>query len=447
VSITSGAAAVTDRPTPSLGQIDTPLPLGSRLVCALVAIAAFGIYWYSSFILEEREGTTHFAADTWFYTELAEGNVFNRITENSNLARIFRFHPTTVVVAAGWMKLFGFLTPWIEPLYLLKALFAAVGAVGVWAAMLAFAALVPHRYVALWGAIYASSLGVWYFSSIEESKIVTATLSALYIATYLRLRKRWAVRSAVLLTAILLFACLNEIVAGFLVIIPVVDTLVQRGWDLRHGWWIVWHGLAGPIALAILEGIGWGWAGAAGTHAEGANHFSMLIWYLSKNYFNAESLYAFAVRWFFFNIAAPETHADHWADPSINYGGDFQPVLAKYFSSPISASLVILFGVILVATVLPRHRIESGDKQAGILLAFLAYTLLRGMFFFIFNSKECLLFSSSVTLAHLLMIGIPFTASILPAKRILLLIFAGLLFGTNGAFIIGDDGLLVPDWR
>ena len=44
---------------------------------------------------------------------------------------------------------------------------------------------------------------------------------------------------------------------------------------------------AGPIALAILEGITRGWTGAAATHAEGATHFSMLIWYISKNAFTA----------------------------------------------------------------------------------------------------------------------------------------------------------------
>ena len=46
--------------------------------------------------------------------------------------------------------------------------------------------------------IYAVSFGVWYFASIEESKIVTATLSALYIAIYLHLRDDWTMRGAVL---------------------------------------------------------------------------------------------------------------------------------------------------------------------------------------------------------------------------------------------------------
>ena len=403
----------------------------------MVPAVAFGLYWLSSFLLEARNGTLHFHADTWLYAELGKEEVFGRIAPDTQLARIFRFHPLTVVMAAGWMKLFHFLTPWIAPSHLLKAMFAAVGAVGVWAAMFAFAAVVPRRYAILWGAVFASSLGVWYFSSIEELKIVTATLSTLYIATYLHLRKRWTTRTAVLLTAILLLACLNEITAGFLAIIPVVDTLVQRGWDARHSWWIALHGLAGPLALAILEGIMRGWPKAAGTHPEGATHFSMLLWYAAQNDTSAKGLYKFAIKWLFFNIAAPERHADHWADLSIKFGGDFESALTNYLSSPMSVGLVVLFGVMLVACLLPRNRIETTSTDKGILLSLLAYALLRSTFFFFFNSKECLLFSSSATLAHMLLLGIPFMASSFPAKGILLLLFAVLLFLTNGMFIIG----------
>ncbi len=403
----------------------------------MVPAVAFGLYWLSSFLLEARNGTLHFHADTWLYAELGKEDVFGRIAPDTQLARIFRFHPLTVVMAAGWMKLFHPLTPWIAPPHLLKAMFAAVGAAGVWAAMFAFAAVVPRRYAILWGAVFASSLGVWYFSSIEELKIVTATLSTLYIATYLHLRKRWTTRTAVLLTAILLLACLNEITAGFLAIIPVVDTLVQRGWDARHSWWIALHGLAGPLALAILEGIMRGWPKAAGTHPEGATHFSMLLWYAAQNDTSAKGLYKFVIKWLFFNIAAPERHADHWADLSIKFGGDFESVLTNYLSSPMSVGLVVLFGVMLVACLLPRNRIETTSTDKGILLSLLAYALLRGTFFFFFNSKECLLFSSSATLAHMLLLGIPFMASSFPAKGILLLLFAVLLFLTNGMFIIG----------
>jgi hypothetical protein len=409
---------------------------GRHIHFASLALVAFGLYWFSSNVIESRDAAYLFHADTVMYRQLANGNVIDRLGTDLWLDRITRFHPMTTGMAVGWMKILSPLTPWITPHQLLKAMFTAVGAIGVWAALWAIAAVVPHRYVTVFGAIYATSLGVWYFSSIEESKIVTATLTALYIATYLHLRKRWTLRGAVLLTAILLFACLNEIIAGFLVIIPIVDTLMQRGWDLRHSWWIAWHSLTAPIALVFLEGVVNGHVVAAGTDPEGASHLSMLRHYVGYNGVNAATAYSFLVNWLFFNIAAPTPAASYvfleWPEDRF-----FEPVLTNYFSSPVSAGLVALFGVIMVASVLPRHRADSAENLTGVFLALGAFALVRGTFFLIVYPKECLLFASGVTLAHMLMIAILFTASTLPAKKGLLVTFAFVLFINNGAFIIG----------
>src|SRR5262249_32208507 len=209
--------------------------------------------WISALIVEERGEQNLFGADTVLYVELAKDNVIERLGSYYPFDRITRFHPMTTALAVAWMKLLRPLTLWITAQQLLKGMFAAVGAAGVWAAMWAFAAVVPRRQAVLWGAIYATSLSIWYFSSIEESKIVAATLSALYIAVYLHKRTRWTPGGAALLTAILLLACLNEIIAGFLVAIPVVDTLVTRGWDLRRGRWIALHALTVPAVLLFLE--------------------------------------------------------------------------------------------------------------------------------------------------------------------------------------------------
>jgi len=412
---------------------------------ALIAGAAFVLYWSSSFVLEARNATTHFGADSWYFAELAHGNVFSRISSNYFLDRVARFHPTTVVMAAAWMQVLSPLTLWVAPLHLLKAMFAAVGAAGVWAAMSAFAAVVPRGYAMLLGIIYATSFGVWYFSSFEESKIVTASLSALYIASYLQVRKRWTMRGAVLLTAILLVACLNEMVSGFLVIIPVVDTLVQRGWDWRQGRWIAVHALAGPIAFAIIEGVIYGRVVAV-SHPEGSSHFGMLIAYVSKNYYSFLDLYSFVVNWLFFNVAAPTPDASYAVQAGANYKGYaykgyFAPALSNYIFSPASVGVAAAFGAMVVASVLPRYRGQYCDDGAnaiaGLLWALLAFTLLRGAFFFVFNPREPLLFSPAVTLPHILMIGILFVASKLPAKHALLGVFAVLLLIANGAFIVG----------
>jgi hypothetical protein len=404
---------------------------------ALMAAAAFGLYWATSFHLEATHRTTHFAADTWFYAELAKGDVLARISGSYFLDRIFRFHPTTVLMAAAWMEIVHPLSAWIAPEHLLKALFALVGAAGVWAAAWAFAAVVPRRHALLLGAMYAGSLSVWYFSSIEESKIVGATLSALYIAVYVHMRQTWTLRRAALLTAILLLACLNEIVAGFLVAIPLVDTAVHRGWELRRLSWIGAHALAAPVALAVLEALMRGRMGAAGYHPEGATHLSMLLYYIAQNNYSLWSLHAFVVKWLFFSIAAPSRNASYLADANVNYGGDFEPLAVHYFTSPVSAALVVLFVVLLAASLLPRYRGQALGGLAGVLAGLAAFALLRGLFFLVFLPYECILFSASVVLAHLLLVGVPLAVSRVPGKHGLLAALAALLFLTNGAFIAG----------
>ncbi|MBO0763478.1 MAG: hypothetical protein J2P50_02640 [Hyphomicrobiaceae bacterium] len=404
---------------------------------ALMALAAFALYWASSFHLDATHRTTHFAADTWFYAELAKGDVLGRISGSYFLDRIFRFHPTTVLMAAAWMEIVRPLSVWIAPEHLLKALFALVGAAGVWAGAWAFAAIVPRRQALLLGAIYACSLSVWYFSSIEESKIVGATLSALYIAVYLHMRQTWTLRRAALLTTILLLACLNEIVAGFLVVIPLVDSAVQRGLAPRHLRWIGTHALAAPVALAILEGLMRGRISAAGYHPEGATHFSMLLYYIAQNNYSLWGLHAFVVKWLFFSIAAPSRDASYLADANVNYGGDFEPLAMHYFSSPASAALVILFAALLAASLLPRYRGQALGGLVGVFAGLAGFALLRGVFFLVFLPYECILFSSPVVLAHLMLVGVPMAVSRVPAKQGLLAALAALLFLTNGAFIAG----------
>ena len=144
------------------------------------------------------------------------------------------------------------------------------------------------------------------------------------------------------------------------------------------------------------------------------------------------------MRWLFFNIAAPTPDASHYADAKLRYGGDFEPALASYLTSPVSAGLIVVFGAMVVAIVLPRFRTKSSGNANALLLALLAYALLRAVFFAVLNPGECLLFSASVTLAHLLLIAVLFAASSFPAKGVLLAAFAALLFLANGAFIVGS---------
>jgi hypothetical protein len=391
---------------------------------AILVAGSFALYWASSFSLEARGATTYFGADSWHFTELASGH-FND--------RIVRLHPVTVGLALGWMKIFAPLTYWLAPVAILKAMFAFVGALGVWAAVHAFSAFMPRRHAILWGAVYASSMGIWYFSSIEESKIVSAAFATAYIALYAHLRENRTPRGMYVLTAVLFAACINEITAAFLVAIPAVDTLLKSRLEWRPLRWLFLHALAAPVALILLEVIK-RFAIVIAPNEEGNTFLEIFLYYASQTSYDLSTISAFLQRWLFFNLAAPEPEI-HYADLATKYGGDFEPTLVHYFGSPVSAALLAIFAVMAAAAFLLRNRDPQRVTLTAIMLGLLAYGLARLVFFFVFLPAECLLYSPSVSLAHLLLVAAPFAASRFPYKEWLTAALAAALIATNGIFM------------
>jgi hypothetical protein len=163
----------------------------------------------------------------------------------------------------------------------------------------------------------------------------------------------------------------------------------------------------------------------------------MLLFYVSQNDFSAATLYSFLVNWLFFNIAAPAMETTLAVAAWPEYMAYFEPVLLNYFSSPVSAGLVIVFAVVLAACLVQQRQREGSRELAGVAAGLAVYALLRGAFFFVVNPTECILYGSGVTLAHLLLLAIPFGTSRLPGKRAILGACALLLIIVNGAFIIG----------
>jgi hypothetical protein len=383
---------------------------------------AFLLYLGSALILDARDATTHFGADTYLYEDLAEGTV---------LARVARFHPVTVGLATIWMWLFGWLSAWMEPKLVLKAMSSVGGAGGVIAAIAAFAVVLPRREAILCGAIYAASFGVWYFASIEESKIFTATLAATYIAIYLRFREDNRRRQGVLLIAVFVTACLNEITACFLAAIPAMDCLLRHRLQWRRYSLVGIHVLAGTLSLAILELLAR--FVFVGDDREGASHIGMFVYYFLNSDHGLSSFYYFASNWLFFNFAAPTSAATYFANPAEYSAGYFPPGLAQYFGYSFAFVAPAILAVIFVLGLR-----KSPDKtMARILLGFAAYSLVRAAFFFSFNPAEPLLFSPAVTLAHLFIVLVPFAQSGFHRKQAVLLGAAIILFAVNGIFVIG----------
>ncbi|MBX2806908.1 MAG: hypothetical protein KTR19_13120 [Hyphomicrobiales bacterium] len=402
-------------------------------IFVIAAFAAFCVYYGSSIILESRSANYHFSADTDFFSGLADGQIVERAA---------RFHPLTVGLALFWMSVFKPLTSFIEESRILMAMFAGIGAAGVCAALWAFSAVVPRRYVLLCGIIYGSSLSIWYFSSIEESKILTATLSTLYIALYLNIRQNWSNTRAVLLTVTLFAACMNEIVSGFLVVIPAVDILLRRGWKFDELKWLVPHALVAPFALLLLELVVNGVVFTRGTSDEGGSHLKLLLYYMADSKWNLEQIYIFILKWVLFSFVAPTSTIVSY----YNEGGFFEPTFLSYFTAAGPALLIIAVTIMVAACLVPG-RGTTHSRHTPLLLALAAYSLLRGVFFFIWYSSEPLLQSAPVLSAHMLILLICFTASSFPYKHSLLSAFAAVLFVSNATFIIGPTQLSPTEYR
>ena len=413
----------TARRAESVGASRWALMLGPLLITG----AAFGVFLLSSLYLEARDGIAYFGADSDHYSTMEHLATHHRAA---------RFHPATIVLGLAWMELLSPLTAWIAPQVLLKAMFAAAGAAGVLAAIWAFAALLPRDYALLGGILYGNSLGVWYFSAIPESKILTATLATLYIAAYIRYRQHWTLPRSIGLTTILAVACLNEIVSGFLIAIPAVDFLLQRSLDWRRVRWLVAHVLVALVAWFVLEVFVNGWLIPESQSPEHQSHLALLLHYIAANNYGLATIHDFFANWFFFNLVAPTPHALWWSE----LGGYFQPSLVAYLWSPLAVAALLVIAVMVAASLLPRTRAASLGPAGSLLLPLAAYALIRAVFFFIFNPGEALLFSSAVTLPHWLILLVPFAASRFPAKRALLAVLCVLLFATNASFMAGPDG-------
>ncbi len=416
---------------------ETARPLGSvraderqgvlTLGAFLVVVAAFAVYLLSAVYLDARDGIAYFGADSDHYSVMADQGVHYRAA---------RFHPATIALGLGWMKVFSPLAAWIAPHVLLKALFAAIGAAGVLAAISACAAVLPRGYALLGGMLYASSLGVWYFAAIPESKILTATLSTIYIAAYIQLREQWTLARAVGLTAILAVACLNEVVSAGLVAIPLIDALLRRGFDWRGTRWLAAHILVALVAWFVLEVFVNGGLIPESKKPELQSHWSMLLHYIASNDYGLATLHGFVANWFFFNIASPTPHALWWPE----FGGYFEPSLAAYRWSLIGVCAFITLAFVCVAGLLPRYRAAHLGPEASLLLPLAAFALARAAIFLVFNPFEPLLFSPAVTLAHWLIVLVPFAASRFPAKRAVLVVLCVLLIVANAGFMVGPDG-------
>lgn len=374
-------------------------------VLRLLIVAGFcALYWLTSDILPVLWKGSSFGADSNLYFGLSIGQPDNHT---------LHYHVFTVALATAWMELFEpivALGSALQPAEWLKGLFALVGALGLLAAFSAFSAAVGTRNAILWSLVYGLSFSIWYFASIPESKIINGTLSSAYIAAYIHFRNDWTQSRLLALTAIFAAACFNEIVAIFLVAVPIVDIVIRDGFALRNFRWVFLQALLAPAILGFADlGIGRAVTDGSSQVFEG-NHFQLFLTYVALTDHSLSSLYGCVLQWFFFSLAAPTPYATGTAALWPQYYGYFEISFLNYFTHPAGVFFIAILGLISVCGILASRK-KLPAASLGLVAGLFVYTLVRAFFFFLFDPDEALLYTPSVVLAHLVILAIPFAAS------------------------------------
>ena len=401
----------------------------NSILQVLIVVSAFNFYWQTSYFLLDMDRITYFGAD---------GNVYLKLAQKTIDDQILLFHPFAALLSVVWMKIFTPLTEMLPPEQILSAMFAAIGALGVGAAFSIFKAMMPRVYALPCTMIYAVSLSIWYFSSIDKSKIIEAAFACLYIAIYIQLRKSYTSRLSIYLTITYALACFNSIISALLVLIPVIDIFLRnyRMRDaLRDMRWVFYHVLPAPIVLLLMEAMINSHILGQTDQAKGANHFDLFITFASLADHSIINIYNFVINWFFFSVAAPAPNALYaypiWPD----YHGYWEPELANYFGSLVTVILITSAGLAGVyACFLPK---AAKDREwSSLLYGLIGFSIARALFFFTFAPPESLLYSPPAVICHLVIFLKAFVSSKFAYKKYMLYFLLATLLVTNIRFIL-----------
>ena len=387
------------------GQPETALIVRVGDVAFRVAliVAVFLLYWTTAAIRMKAGIEPDFGADTSLYMTLAHGISVDRIAQ---------FHPVTGWVGLGGMAVMRLLAGAqidLNPQLYLASIFAAVGAIGVAAAMAAFSRLLEKPLNLLFTVLYAGSFSVWYFASMAESKIVTTSLVALYVIAYLRWREKPTLPNELVLGTVFAMACLNEITAAMLILIPACDMLFRRHEDysgLPGRISTLSHLMIVPLCWLVLETRLLMPKTDLAASSDASDFWSLFINYFRLNSHDISSLGAFLLNWFPFALAAPADSADAEIALWPNYFGYFPPTLGSYLETPAGIAFLGLAAITLIMAVNGGVRHLAHSPYKGLAIGFLAYSFARAVFFFVFNPSEAMLFAGGAMFANLALLAL-----------------------------------------
>ena len=300
-----------------------------------------------------------------------------------------------------------------------KIPYAAMGAASFVAFGHVFYALFKTWRAWLFAGCVGLSLMVWYYAGTPESYALTTFFYAAYFYCFVRCTEGTPSYLFGGAAAVIIFlAFVNDVSAPILLIMPVAYFGVRAFTDTRVRNIALMHVgalVAGVICLSVLVDL----FGEYSKMVSEYTPFESADDGVGYNYGLIEPI----LNYFFFSIAAPAGSLTYISPMFPDYMGFFQPSMAGYFLNPFR--LLFLF---LYLAPLWFLRTTAIDR---VILAMLAFVMMRFIAIVLFNPSETIIYASVVALPILAVVFFLIERSQFKHKGLFAGLFLLALFGSN----------------
>jgi len=303
-----------------------------------------------------------------------------------------------------------------------KFLFSFFGAINVMIVYRIFLMFFNRYKSFLFTVCYGFSLSVWYFSSVPESYVISATLYSLYFWYFIKHCSDLRLMKVLILLGILAFAICNDISSVFLLFLPliyfnkeIITNKRIRSYFLLHVFFLV--------ALCIMfKFLGWDVVKFFLIQREGYGPSSYVLSDFIEPFLNV----------IFFSVGAP-SHETSYAPRLLSFNSAFfKPTLLGYMDHIVTAIFFIFYGSLMIIA-LSRVQLIKHNK---FIIPFIVFIAARYLSIVFFNPGEAFLFTTLSTLPLLLILFCLFDTAHFRYKGAFELVLFLSMFASNLRFLI-----------
>jgi len=299
-------------------------------------------------------------------------------------------HPITAKLMEFYRGFISILLPITITPFVMKLLFSFFGAINVMIVH-SICSMFFSRYRSVLVAVcYGFSLSVWYFSSVPESYVFSATLYSLYFWYFIKHCSDLRLIKVLILLGLLTLALLNDISSVYLLLLPfvyynkkIITDKKIRSYFLLHVFFI----FACCVVIKINE-----WP-VVEFYSNMRNDFSVTS-------FIKDDFIEPLLNLLFFSIGAPSHEVTYAPRMLPYYPGYFQPSVWGYMSQIVTAIFFVFYsGLMIIA--LTRVQLIKHNK---FIIPFIIFLFARYLSIIFLNPGEAFLFTMLSTLPLLLVL-------------------------------------------